>query len=518
MAHRPIRLDELVDLEAQLHRDKGASIEQLHARDRAIARRIDVTQRDDVALFRAWLAEAVDRRGGSPGQRAARWYESTLAVLALGGLAVGAATVGGWLAMADARPINIVRFWAVLVGVQWLLLIGWIVAVVPGGPVGRVPILRGVRGVLIAISQALPRAVGWVLTKLSAPQRDPWGEARGRWGEVEWLYGGIRRWTLSQLTQVFALTFNLGAVAMFIALLYVSDPAFGWRSALMEPADLKRAGQLVAAPYTWAHPRLTPTLEQIQATRFTSLTVEQLRDVPSDSPLFRAWWPFLLGALVTYGLVPRLVTVGVCQAALRHRWRAVRLDHADFQRLAERLRRVAVETHGEAAEPGTSQDDGPTPRASSAASGPLPPSARGQLLTWSGLGLPADRLAALVRDQLRLDVGRPLTVGGLDTAADEQALARARDGGGGGPVVMIVAAWEPPVGDHEDLLRRGRQAIGEGRPVTVLIVDVDEAGEPTAPDAAVVEQWRRRLGRLGDPWLRVAAACPGTADEENPDG
>ena len=134
------------------------------------------------------------------------------------------------------------------------------------------------------------------------------------------------------------------------------------------------------------------------------------------------------------------------QLRVRQLRNGARLDHADFERLRERLLRPDVETraHGE-------ESDLPTTGGAAAA---LPEGffdGRRPLtvLHWSGVDLEGSELARHLRDQLGIEAERILPVGGLDRADDEEALGVLR--GSDDPVALV-----PPC----------------PRPITVIIVIV----------------------------------------------
>jgi hypothetical protein len=62
-----------------------------------------------------------------------------------------------------------------------------------------------------------------------------------------------------------------------------------------------------------------------------------------------------------------------------------------------------------------------------------------------------------------------------------------------------------------DFLRELRAALGPTRLLHVLPVGATSTGAPTNADARHLDLWRRVLGGLGDPALRVARIGKGDA-------
>ena len=79
------------------------------------------------------------------------------------------------------------------------------------------------------------------------------------------------------------------------------------------------------------------------------------------------------------------------------------------------------------------------------------------------------------------------------------------------PSQVAVKAWEAPTRDLRNFLGELRGKLGDGVPLVVLLVELDEASAPIAPEGADLRQWTRKLAGLGDPWLRVEALVRGGA-------
>ena len=487
-------LAELIDLELALERDAEQPIERLIERDRRIAREIEAPAREGEALYLAWL-RAQGRPGGpSTGERVVRLRDGVAAALFGLGLLSGAATVGAWLAMSDRLPVNVTNFWPALVGSQLVLLGLWFVAVLPPRWLAPIPVLREFQTLLAALPRALPAAVGWVIGRFSESARQTLGVGLGRLRRLDWLYGRLRFWHSVVLTQTFALAFNLGALGAFVFLPYVDDPAFGWRSRLLEPAELHAAVESLARPWSHFYPEGTVTLAEIEATQYSSVAPrigDPLDEAAADGRIWAAWWPFLFASLLAYGLLPRIVLLALASGLAARALARVRLDHAEFERLRVRLQGPFVDTRSPEAQEGPLEAPaGAEPQASDL-------SGKGcRVLRWAGVGLEADAFGAALERAFGARVLDVADVGGIDAAKDREALA-ALARGNGDAVLVVVPAWEPPVGDHLDFLRRAREVLPDGWPLVVLLAGAEAA----APDAA--RYWRRALARLADPYLFV---------------
>lgn len=498
-----LNLADLIDLELALLRDRERPLEVLLPRDAAIREQIGADALEGRALYLAWLDALPDRKSPSVGRRAARFVETLGAFLALLGLLLGASGVAGWLLIDTGLPVNVVNFWLVLAGAQGLLSLLWLAAVLPGLRLRALPLLGGLVVLLQDLARCIPAAAGWLLSRLPGGSRAELLAEVGRLRALDWLYGRLRFWLLLRASQVFAVAFNVGAVAAFVLIPYVDDPAFGWRSRLLDADQLHQVVEVVSLPWSPLLPEIGVDLDEIRATRYSSVQqhLERIGRRPlreSEDP-WAAWWPFLLASLVCYGLVPRAIFLVVAALRTRSERNGASLDHAEFVRLRDRLKRPHVETRA-------SDSDPPAPRLMGAESGggERVPLGEGplELLIWSGIGLEAAVLAAAVEARFGTRPTAIHDVGGLETARDRVALDALADSGEG-VVALLVEAWEPPVADYVDFVSALRGVLGSKRAVVIALCNRDEAGAllPAEPDQ--FGHWRRRFAELGDPWLRV---------------
>ena len=262
-----------------------------------------------------------------------------------------------------------------------------------------------------------------------------------------------QHWLFCQ-SQLLALGFSLGSLLVFGLLLLGSDINFVWRSTLLDAGQLMPWLEAVAAPWAfWSAAQ--PSLELLQLTRDSRL-LEQHENVQ----LYGQWWRYLLAAQCVYAIGPRCLL-----------WLAGRFLYR------RRCRRLAV-----AARPPEPLVNQPPPAPSLAEVVDIQPDneagARGvltdsALINWSGL--PAGMLG-----QLELGLGRParrLKAGPLASDAEEQQALQWP-----GAKVVVVAAWEPPMGELKDFLE-----TGEG-----YLLPLDWEGEQWRPVSAVhLDEWRR---------------------------
>jgi len=470
----------LIDLEAQLARDADRTPERLEDRDAAIAQEIQAAKLDGVPLYLAWWDALRKREYGdrpTPGQRIAALQEAVAVGLALGGVVLGFVSMWGYLVAVTASgwPVNVIHFVALFVGVQWLLLLLWLVLVLPF----QLPGARGVYLLLEAVEAWLPKLLHRIGGVVEHTRR------------VGRLHARLRLWWISRVTQGFALALNLGFVLGFVAASVLSDPSFGWRSTLLDGEQVHQASRVLALPWSWALPGAGVLESEVYETRFSSLDADRftMHALPVvERPAWRVWWWFLCVALLVYGVGPRVATWLVSGWGVRRQLRRARLDHAAFAMLRDRLkrpgRRAAVRE-----ERGYLIEADPVVEELA-------------LLRWSGAG-EDEAAAALSRERLGVRVVGVRRVGGMDVGEDDAALRWAaeqqRDVG------VVVEGWEPPVAEYLDLLRKLRQTMGDARQIVVLVAG-DAMGSPTVRQMTL---WADALRMLRDPRLRAVALVRG---------
>ncbi|MCE5231011.1 DUF2868 domain-containing protein [bacterium] len=492
----PPSLSELIDLEQQFEADAAVSRAQLVRRDAEIGRSINASALDGIALYRAWLGAVRDPDQPCMGRQVDQLRRWVTAALVVGGFLIGLVAVSGWLSMASGRPINVIHLWAVMVGVQLMLLLGWILVILPERWLARIPGIEPLQWMLRAVARVVPTAAGWVGLRLGVSGGDKLRDLYARLRRLDWQYGRVRFWLLLRLTQIFAVSFNIGAALGFVIMATVSDPALGWRSSLLNADHVHAAARTIALPWSRLVPQAVPTREEIEATQYSSLEQRYVRGGPAaGTRVWAAWLPFMLASLLCYGFAPRLLALAFAHWRYRRALRDVDFSHADFQRLRERLVRPQIETQSE-----ESEEPCPAGAPGIVAGLDVAPAQSPLVLKWAGVGESDSGISQLVQLRLGVQPRRVMTVGALDTNADAAALAEAASDAA--PVVLIVESWEPPVGDYLDFLAALREHAPR-RPIIVLLYQCNEEGRPAAPKPFDAEQWRRRLSLAADPGLRV---------------
>lgn len=473
------RVGDLIDFEAELqagaplsaapdaaNRDHAIFVEQIQPRLGPCA-----THRPSV--FLAWLeARRAASVSASTGDVFERGVQAVRLLAVLVGLVAGAGLVAALLSRDGSQPVNALFFLVATVGVQWAVL-----AVVLVAALARAAGMHW--SSLTAWTQALVALAGGALARLQGGRRNSLrmllAQAQGSGGRLHRVVG----LQLLQLTQAFAIAFNLGILgAMLLVYLPFTELRFGWQSTYsIGPEALHSAVQALAAPWHWVGEGLAPTREQILATEFA----RGQSALGLDRVAARAWWPFLLCAVAFYGLAWRCAAVLVLHALLRYRLAHPPVDHPAAHALWRRLQGTLVKSEGGQAE---------LPKAVAPPRPPPHQPTRTVALLSNAGGLNEDA----ARQAVQRSLGWAVTKTAVATIDDDR-LAAALIEALQGPVdavVVVAAATQNPIVAVADFLRAVRAAMPPNAELVVLLAATPNDAQSSSPDMLARQQiWQR---------------------------
>jgi hypothetical protein len=308
---------------------------------------------EDRVLLRARL---IARREGLDRQ-VADWRQGAyIAAAVLVVLAILAGAGAAWSALGDgSRVVNVVWAVASLLGLHLLTFLLWLISF------AAAPRTAG---------SGLAQAWLWLTRKVArgpdaalAPQALLTLVNRAR--ATRWLFG-----TVSHLVWLVAMA---AALATLVGVLATARYRFGWATTLLAPESFVRLTEALG----WLPARLGFTLPDAALVRLS----DGGHALPAQAHAQWAWW--LIGLLVVYGVLPRLVAWIISTAYLRRAMRALRVDMTQpgYAALRGRLQPPAesLSPEGASAPPG----------ALDTAAASVPP-LTGDRPVLAGLELPAD--------------------------------------------------------------------------------------------------------------------------------
>ncbi len=486
------RLRDVIDFEFFLHLDEEAEGDVLERRDRTLYQEIGGERQDRRGLFRRWLEKRRAMAGDAealPGAAYATAYALVLKLLVVLGFLSGAAAAAGLLQYEGREPVNVLVYFAVLVcsqmGLVALVVLLWVTRA-----------HRWLLPELSLLGGLARRGLGWVAarvetqaaSRLPASDRNRARAFLGWVGARRMLFGEALRWPVFLLFQAFGVAFNVGAILATLALVTVSDRAFGWQSAVnFDAATVHRAAEMVAAPWMWARPDLAPTLAQVEGTRI--ILKEGIARL--STPNLVSWWPFLVMALAVYGFLPRLLFFLGSLAAQAVALRRLDFHYVACDRLHERMTASNLATRA-------GPDAGGPHRPAEIVATPVELAS-----AEAGEAIPAGGRVVLAPAEI--EHAGALEIG-AGTKRDREQIARVASFQWKDEprVIVLQPAWEPPIAEFLNFIRQLRATLGERAKLTIGLVGKPlGGGRSDAVREGDFGIWREQVEMLGDPYLRL---------------
>ena len=464
------------------------------------------------SVFRLWLehrrtlARTDDPGVVLPGEVFSEARNLLRMSVAVFGLLTGAAAALALLTYAGQTAVNVTMYLGVLIFLQLLSLLALFRFLFVRASMDR---LRNHSLLYSLLSRSLEsiatRLTRVVMDKAGYGHRQDIRAASGRLRTVYGIYGHVLFWPFFALMQLFGIMFNAGAVAATLTRVLTSDLAFGWQSTLqMSPGAVHTLVRILSAPWAWLlGPHAHPTLEEIEGSRM--VLKEGLAAMATGNLV--SWWPFLVSAVVCYGLLPRVLLAIASATGERRALGRVRFTHAGCDQLMLRMRSPGVSTAG--------VPDRPPVTGGS----PVPPGSREPVyLSYydATVLIPEDIMDRCDEKELEHYLGTHLGLnlvgvmpvsGSMDRDRTVIETAVGPHGREDRAVVVVQEAWLPPIAETAALIREVRACGGRALQIAVLLVGrpaEERFLAPVRPHDRII--WNKALAELADPRLIVAAA------------
>lgn len=307
LSYRQCWISETVRLHERSHGRLDDSRELMRLRDSGGPVDWRIAQRALALAERSGLDQAVQEW-----LTALRWGMAAVAAVAMvTGFGAALAVLGD-----SQAQVNIVWTLAALLGFNLLMLVLWVVGIVTAG--------RNGGGALGRCWLLLARLAGGSRRNTAARAFLSVGTA-----------SDVHRWTLSAVTHAFWTLSTLAAIAALLIALSLRAYDFVWETTILSSGVFVQFVQWSA----WLPSLMgfaVPDEAMIRASELTTAA-------GSGESLRRAWSSWLLGCLLVYGLLPRLLLLLCSVALLLLRMRRCRLDtrKAEWAALAARLSRAS---------------------------------------------------------------------------------------------------------------------------------------------------------------------------------
>ena len=458
-------------------------------RDRAIGASLQMP--DPLRRIRDWRTRVAQdwesTEGYSVAQRLERGRRLIGFLMVVLGAIVGAAVASAAFHYDGTWPVNVVTVLAVLVLLQFALVLFTLVMMVP-----RVPGVRLLQDLLGHLNPgALVAAIYRRIARMDNDRADLllWPAARGP------AVARFARWQMLVWSQMSAIAFNLVALATAVALIAFTDLAFGWSTTLrIDAEDARHITNALATPWAWFWPEAVPSASLIESSRFFRLASASPPAISAEA--LTGWWPFLLAAIIAYGLVPRCALLIVALIRLRAATVSLLLDDPNVRALLDRMSTAEVAL-------GAADVEEPAPPTRIVASRfPAASSSQAVAIVWSS-AIPVDRVNAWSMRNLDKEVTQIVEAGGGRNLDDDAAAIRLVTQGKPRVVLLFVRAWEAPLLDLKDFIEQLRAALGSACSIVVVPI----GAEGTSADESQRTTWARWVGRIADPALYMESGA-----------
>jgi len=280
--------------------------------------------------FRAWLkARRSEIDGLSPGEQIAAGWQTLAMLAALVGLGMGFSVTAAFLHYKGAEPVNVSWFLVCTVGVQMVIFVVAAFLWLLRRTTNLLDDFHPLRGLLSGLVWSFSAG----LRRLPGEQRERLRSALAALSRKREIYGSLAVWPFLIVTQVFAVCFNGGILAVLLAHVAFTDLDFGWQSTFISsPTAVYRATWLVSLPWHWA-PSAHPALGDIMSSHF-----EYKAGLGGLSPAaLKSWWPFLAYTVAFYGLALRSGLLVFAAIKLQRALGSLKFDHEGCNALFRRL-------------------------------------------------------------------------------------------------------------------------------------------------------------------------------------
>jgi hypothetical protein len=471
-------LAQVIDIHDWLDADQSKPLNSRSHRDRAIGSSLAAHSSGPArpkAEVLQWWGQIVQQQPGrdedTAGHQLCRARNLISLSLVAIGIFMGGTICSVALAYQGDYPVNLLPLFGILIAIPMLLLMATV-----GASMAQ---LQG----LTRISQALSilNINRWVINW--------WGRLGGR--TLAPRYRGaattsLLHWQIVVFSQWMSIGFFIGALVTTLVLISFTDIAFGWSTTLqIEALSVHAWVEFAAIPWASWLPVANPDLTLVEQSRFFRLNDEY---DATNALILGNWWPFVVMTIVVWGLIPRLLMLGVASWQLQRSEVSLLLDNSQVTLLLDRLHRPEVQFQSDSQS--NSQSAINTDRL---VGHPLDKDAT--FIVWNGPmpehhGLPTALEVSIVQSESeRRDAMRQLV-------NSSQLRSEGRR------VVVFTKSWEPPLLEFSDFVTMLRELMGPNGLIRIVPVGLNKL-QPTEEDGAI---WVRAVAQMHDAGIYIDAA------------
>lgn len=222
--------------------------------------------------------------------------------------------LGSIYAITDSHTINIYWLLLVLLGFNLLSMLLWLTGI-------GLNIENLTSGVLARLTSWLPRQLARQLNsrnKTNNADNNKNTQADRAWLDCHFS-GAVGKWQLSKISHQLWLAYLFTGLLFLVLLLMVRQYDFVWGTTLLSDSIFIKMTAVLSVPLELLG-FATPSLDMVMETRISSLPTAAVQTLTVEHRYH--WAQFLLGSLLCFGIVPRMLlwswSVMMCRRAQNH--------------------------------------------------------------------------------------------------------------------------------------------------------------------------------------------------------
>jgi hypothetical protein len=502
--HTKWTVSDCITYETLLHRDKKIK-KDLHQRDREIFKPMENSSIDKSRALKYWLSQRVKseylNEKVTPGDRFQSRFNLLQVILLILGILSGYGLVSGLLAYNGQHPTNIsIYFWVVILNQLVIILSIPIISIIIRVLANKQSDFKGEPYNLSVVGGTIiPKLFEWADKKIKSTNTSNDFDlifTRSR------NYQSIIKLKSASLIQLYAISLNLSMVTTFILLVLFSDRAFGWQtsSSFISPELVYNLCNKLSFPWQWIWGAEVgyPSIEQIQATQiFLNQSIELI-----DPVNFHAWWPFLVLSTFTYGLLPRILLLGLTSLQSNKYFNRFTPNDAESNILYSRLTNPIISVTSNM--PTREVIDGSKDVNHNQNLQQTKNTGEKTVIALISIDLKDSLDTTVLGTQIKQKFGWQIITHHYfgNSTSEDQEIEISLQSSSKNNLILIDQDWNPPIKQDieriENILRISRSST-----LTVFLSGIPENQGLTPADTEKVKIWSNALGRIRNPMLVV---------------
>ncbi len=510
---------DLLDLEHCLSQDRDQDQAYLHERDRYIYLECSDDERveDQDSLVFHWLLSRKNQlfaEGKSPGRLVAETFRTISLIILICGIVAGLVSGFSFFSYSGTTPVNVLNFLFIFVFSQLLMIVFLLLAA----------------GLRLAGFNLLPAPIatlygiisGWFLSRskklgshFSAEQRNTYYQLDGLLRKQKSTYSPVFYWPLFSLSQLTMTGFNLGLLGATFFKILTSDIAFGWQSTIQfSTTFIFNMTRILALPWSWFIPGqyAYPSTAAIEGSRI--VLKDGIYHLSTQDLV--SWWPFLILSILFYGLLVRLLLLGIGKIGQFRAIRSLQLNTPDLIHLIQRMTAPLVSSQADDAADSRIESDWLD-------HGPEQVSEQSQGASYTLLLLiPADvseNYDPAVFNKLLRTRGfsvseYKIVLENFDsdhTLLQELHTNKLQENSG---VLVIMESWMPPIKETLLFIQEIRSAVGDKVPIFVGLLGQGSDNHTISKPSTIEKKiWQQKIDGTADPYLSLLDIRTDTNDD-----